>query len=283
MCKHAICIMAHKNVEQINTLLSLLDHPLIDIFLHLDFKSSIMQSDIISPSHSHLYFVNRHDVRWGDISLVESELDLFKAVLDSKNDYDRIHLISAQDLPMKSASYILEYFAKSENKNVEFLDCSEYPDAIKRLQYYWFCTKQMRYGVVYKIIRHSLLLLQKIIHVNRLRNTPLVFKYGSEWASLTHKAVQYLVSEYPKYRGVFKYTVCADELYKQMLLWDGKFRFSKKGNLRYAKFNGSSPELVPMEKLEELFLNPDILYARKFDKCQLKVINAVISHFKLMK
>ena len=122
MCKHAICIMAHKNVEQINTLLSLLDHPLIDIFLHLDFKSSIMQSDIISPSHSHLYFVNRHDVRWGDISLVESELDLFKAVLDSKNDYDRIHLISAQDLPMKSASYILEYFAKSENKNVEFLD-----------------------------------------------------------------------------------------------------------------------------------------------------------------
>ena len=88
MCKHAICIMAHKDVEQINTLLSLLDHPLIDIFLHLDFKSSIMQSDIISPSHSHLYFVNRHDVRWGDISLVESELDLFKAVLDSKNDYD---------------------------------------------------------------------------------------------------------------------------------------------------------------------------------------------------
>ena len=92
-----------------------------------------------------------------------------------------------------------------------------------------------------------------------------------------------MVSEYPKCRGVFKYTVCADELYKQMLLWDGKFRFSKKGNLRYAKFNGSSPELVPMEKLEELFLNPDILYARKFDKCQLKVINAVISHFKLMK
>ena len=208
MCKHAICIMAHKDVEQINTLLSLLDHPLIDIFLHLDFKSSIMQSDIISPSHSHLYFVNRHDVRWGDISLVESELDLFKAVLDSKNDYDRIHLISAQDLPMKSTPYILEYFAKSENKNVEFLDCSEYPDAIKRLQYYWFCTKHMRYGVVYKIIRHSLLLLQKIIHVNRLRNTPLVFKYGSEWASLTHKAVQYLVSEYPKYRGGYLNTQC---------------------------------------------------------------------------
>lgn len=57
----------------------------------------------------------------------------------------------------------------------------------------------------------------------------------------------------------------------------------EKGNLRYAKFNGSSPELVPMEKLEELFLNPDILYARKFDICQPKVIDAVIAHYKVMK
>lgn len=53
--------------------------------------------------------------------------------------------------------------------------------------------------------------------------------------------------------------------------------------MRYAKFNGSSPEIVPMEKLEELFLNPDILYARKFDICQPKVIDAVIAHYKVMK
>lgn len=272
--------MAHKDLEQINTLLSLLDHPLIDIFLHLDLKSSIMQKDVLSPSHSHLYFVKRHDVRWGDISLVEAELELFKAVLDSQTEYDRIHLISAQDLPMKNMTYMLEYFEKSENKYVEFINFSEYPDAVRRLQYYWFGTKHMRYGISYKIIRHSLLLLQKTAHINRLKNTPLVFKYGSEWCSLTHDAVRYLVSEYSKYKGVFKHSVCADELYKQMLLWGGKFRFSEKGNLRYAKFQGASPEFVPLEKLDELFTNPDILFARKFDMCQADVINAVIEHFK---
>lgn len=37
--KHAICIIAHKNAEQINLLLKLLDHPLIDFYLHLDKKS----------------------------------------------------------------------------------------------------------------------------------------------------------------------------------------------------------------------------------------------------
>lgn len=53
--------------------------------------------------------------------------------------------------------------------------------------------------------------------------------------------------------------------------------------MRYAKFNGSSPELVPKEKLDALFSNPDVLFARKFDMCQPKVINAVITHFKVMK
>ena len=38
--KHAICIIAHKNAEQINLLLKLLDHPLIDFYLHLDKKAS---------------------------------------------------------------------------------------------------------------------------------------------------------------------------------------------------------------------------------------------------
>ena len=282
MNKHAICIMAHKDVEQINMLLSLIDHPLIDIFLHLDSKSSMSSKDIVIPRHSHLYFVKRHDVRWGDISQVEAELELFKGVLDVQNAYDRIHLISAQDLPMKNMSYILEYFDKSENKNLEFIKYSDNPEAKKRLQYYWIYTKHLRYGIQYKVTRHLLLLLQKIIHVNRIKSIPLVFKYGSNWCSLTLEAVRCLVYDFPKYKSIFKHSVCIDELYKQMLLW-GEYRLSDKGNLRYVKFQGASPELVPIEKLEELYSNPDILFARKFDLCKGDAINNVLEHFKIMK
>lgn len=55
---------------------------------------------------------------------------------------------------------------------------------------------------------------------------------------------------------------------------------SEKGNLRYAKFNGSSPELVPMEKLDALFSNPDVLFARKFDRCEADVIDFVKEHIR---
>lgn len=45
----------------------------------------------------------------------------------------------------------------------------------------------------------------------------------------------------------------------------GQFHFSEKGNLRYAKFIGASPEIIHTDKVAELVANPNILFARKFD------------------
>lgn len=281
MTKHAICIMAHKDAPQINKLIELLDHPQIDIYLHLDKKSKIVQEkDIETPRHSGFKLVERHDVRWGDISLVETELELFKAVTESNCDYTRVHLISAQDMPVKSADYILKYFEQPENAQKEFMESSEYPGGKVRLKYYWFYTKHMRVGVVYKVIRHSLLWVQKMLHIDRLKHLPLKYKMGSEWVSLTFTAIKYIVGEYPKYQYVFKHGTCVDELYKQMLVGGGEFNLSTKGNLRYAKFQGSSPKLISEEQVPELVSNPDILFARKFDWGQQNAITALLALLK---
>lgn len=87
--------------------------------------------------------------------------------------------------------------------------------------YYWPCTKHMRQGVIYKIIRHGALVVQKVIGVNRLKTLPLDYKKGSNWVSLTCNAVNRLVESWPKYAKYFSKTVCSDELYKQMVLSDG--------------------------------------------------------------
>ena len=268
MIMHAVCIMAHKNVEQLNILLQLLDHPKIDIYLHLDSKSSINpQEDIKLPQYSKLVFVPRHDTRWGVISLVETEMELFRAVYNSGTHYERVHLISGQDLPVKTIDYILEYFEKEENKDKEFISIDDQPNEIQRLKYYWLYTKHMRQGIVYKLVRHGALVVQRIIGVNRLKKLPLRFKYGSEWVSLTYYAVNYIVENWPKYAKYFRKTVCSDELYKQMVLSDGggQNEFSSKGNLRYAKFVGASPEIIHANMVAGLVDNPDILFARKFD------------------
>ena len=45
----------------------------------------------------------------------------------------------------------------------------------------------------------------------------------------------------------------------------GQTKFSLKGNLRYAKFVGASPEIIHTDKVADLVANPNILFARKFD------------------
>ena len=271
--------MAHKDAQQINKLIELLDHPQIDIYLHVDKKSQIVvEKEIKSPRQSGLCLVNRHDVRWGDISQIDTEFELFKSVMESNSEYARVHLISAQDMPVKHIDYILQYFEQPENSNKEFIEFSENAAAMSRIKYYWFCTKHMRVGFIYKAIRHTMLWLQKLVHVNRLKNLPLEYKMGSNWVSLTYAAMQYIINEYPKYQYIFKLGSCVDEIYKQMILGaNEEFEFSIKGNLRYAKFQGSSPELITKEKVTQLVSNPNILFARKFDWAHQDSIDALLA------
>ena len=99
-----------------------------------------------------------------------------------------------------------------------------------------------------------------------MKTLPLDYKKGSNWVSLTCNAVNRLVESWPKYAKYFSKTVCSDELYKQMVLSDGgQNNFSSKGNLRYAKFVGASPEIILADRVADLVANPDILFARKFD------------------
>lgn len=85
MGRHAYCILAHNDIHLLNTLLQCVDDVRNDIFIHLDKKSSLIEADIYHPKNSILYFTERTDVRWGDISMVKAELLLFNKVLNINN------------------------------------------------------------------------------------------------------------------------------------------------------------------------------------------------------
>ena len=90
---------------------------------------------------------------------------------------------------------------------------------------------------------------------------------GSEWCSLTYDATKYLVDNFFLYKKYFRYTVCADEVYKQMILNSGNFVFSPLGNLRYAQFcRKSSPQIIHKDQVIKLINNKNIFFARKFDE-----------------
>ena len=110
----AYLILAHKNPEAINKMISALDYPGVDFYLHIDKKSNII-SDI--KTNSNIFFTsNRIDTKWGHISLVESMLELMRSVKESKRGYDYVWLISGQDYPIKSNEYIQDFFANNRDR-----------------------------------------------------------------------------------------------------------------------------------------------------------------------
>ena len=90
--KHAYLIMAHDKPRQLEILLSLLDDPRNDIYLHLDSRLAIDLSAFSEQvCHSNLFFVERDAVRWGHSSLVACELKLLTAAVN-KQAYEFYHL-----------------------------------------------------------------------------------------------------------------------------------------------------------------------------------------------
>lgn len=275
--KHAYCIMAHDNWEQLQLLINLLDDKRNDLFLHIDAKSLDVfnKSGGVKVKNSNLFFIENVDVRWSDISQTDTEVSLFKKVISTGIKYSRIHLISGADLPIKSQDYIHDFFSiRSE----EFIDFKTNPMFIKRIKYYHFFVRCRRKYILADLFRRIFLLFQ-IPFVNRLKHSKLKYAYGANWCSLTYQAVKEIINQYPKFRYMFRYTTSSDELYKQMILQAGNFSFAKEGCMRYVVFNhkAPSPKILTMADFDAIS-SSGCIFARKFNlKVDKNIINKVIS------
>lgn len=299
--KHAYLIMVHNNWKQLCLLLSVLDDERNDIYLHIDKKSKNVPIDSLKKSvkKSKLYIYSEYEIYWGDFSQVECELYLFEKA--SKNEYYRYHLISGADLPIKSQDYIHDFFEK--NADYEFV---HYTDENKKNSYeierrtrtYHFLQK---YCKKYKIkvinkffafLEKIILFIQKIFHVNRLKNSKIKIKYGSQWISITNDLVQYILKNKELIQKLFKYTNCPDELFIQTIVYNSKYKnklFYKKfddsvyANMRLIDWNrgkNGSPYVWNLSD-KKVIDESECLFARKFDiNVDKEIIEYIISQIK---
>lgn len=261
-------------------LIDALDDVRNDIFLHIDAKA-LCQFERwgggVKVTNSKLFFAKSVDVRWSDISLCDAEFSLFREVRTKRSGYTRVHLISGTDLPLANQDYMHEFF---EGRNEEFIDMRHPKQFEKRLKYYHLFVKYRRNRPIVDFARR-LLLLPQFPFVNRLRNAPFRYAYGSEWCSLTYAAAREIVEKYHKYRYMFKYTTCPDEHYKQMILSaNPEFTFAKEGCMRYVVFSpdNPSPKTLTMDDYDDI-MKSGCLFARKFDvNKDAGVINKIINN-----
>ncbi len=227
--KHAFLIMIHSNYDLVSRLLKKLDHSNNTIYIHVDAKSTFSDEDetllVNSCKDSKVIFVDRYPVNWGGYSQIRCELHMLKVAFRQKYDY--YHFLSGVDFPIKSMEHIHDFF----NKNIgyEFVHfCSdEFTQSHKNRYclYHFFQEKCARKNNFYMIVKRALLLIQKMLKVNRARKYPNIqFKCGSNWVSITHDAVSYTLSKEKEIKKMFSHSFCCDEFFLQTIIYNSNFK-----------------------------------------------------------
>lgn len=294
MAKHAYCIIAHAHPQVLLALLSQIDDPENDIFLHIDKKWKHFPFEEVgrAVTRSRLYYAERHKVAWGGYSQIESEMALLKKAA-SVGQYTFYHLLSGQDLCLRSQAEIHAFFDQYAGDS--FLTfCGEdwNRKAEERIRYYHLDSTRGR-------LRHFAekvwITLQKVLRVNRLKKTDLKVVGGCNWASLSDEAVRYLLEAEPTVKRVFAHGWCVDELYKHTMLYNSPLRDRiflvkipplnndmdpdmHRANARFIDWNRGKPYTFTKEDYS-LLIASDCAFARKFSaETDGEIIRALCRH-----
>lgn len=269
--KHAYLIEAHKYDLCFKSLLRLLDDSRNDIYIHMDAKCRDYDKEAVEKSteKSKVYHIERSNITWGGFSQIRAELSLLNKAVEG-GPYLYYHLLSGQDLPIKTQDQIHHFFELNEGK--EFVRY-HYPDFRFRERVGLYHLFQDRLGRNNSCLLNRLFLFsQKKIGINRNRDCD--FYKGTNWFSITDDFARYIIAHEGWVRKVFKYTLCCDEVFIQTLLMmspykDNRYWMPMDNNMnaimRLIDWERGTPYTFTNKDWDEIMAS-EMLFCRKFDE-----------------
>ena len=289
--RHAILIMAHKEVEHLCQLVSYFTQA-CDVFIHMDKKTSLTPQELATiKGHKQVKFLSqKYVVNWGGTSVLDCELFLLQKAME-ESDADYFHLISGQDYPTRPLQEFLHFFEQNAGK--EFLQYISLPHpnwedcTFRRLQYFYpydqaplqpnprqWVQQQVRQQVARGIKRP---IPDEFDHL-----------YGSsQWFSISRKGVSTLL-EYTRnhpslYRRMWM-TFAPEECYVATVLVNllekdsivpSNLRF-----IRWQKENGNRPANLGKEHFHFL-LEQEYFFARKMERPYCEELLPLVNKYLL--
>ena len=193
-------------------------------------------------------------------------------------------MISGADLPLKSNRKIDIFFEKNQGKEFILYDNEKLlndPEISRRTRYYHYLQNyRRRYSQKWKnefftFWERVSLVMQIVLHVNRVKNLDWTVKYGSQWVSITNDLVAELLKQKDKITKVFYCTNCADELFVQTVAYNCGFKDriycpedGMTENVRFidwARGENGNPYTFRNQNYQSLKTNKN-LFARKFSE-----------------
>lgn len=227
---------------------------------------------ITPPTCAGLHVLDKSiDVCWGGYSQIRAEMLLYMSAY-RHGGYGYYHLMSGQDLPLKPVDEINTFFEKNNGKEYIGFFKTRREDFADRVVYHYPLQDSHALTPAWRgRITAAFLRLQKGLHIRR--NTHLGLKKGPNWCSLSSRAVELLVSKQRYIARHFGHGFCADEIYKQTIIWNSPLRdsiydktLSPEGNLYHIRWTEGSAHPHTFTQADEQELRQStMLFARKFD------------------
>ena len=275
-------ILAHKNPQQLLLLLNQLESSKSFFFIHTDKKSKIEDFKSASVAIQNVNFISeRYHIKWGSFNMVKATLALMKEAEKSDITYSHVHLLSGEDVRIKSIENLQTYF--SDHSDFSFLNhfalpCAYWPDGgMQRITEYYFDNSPRKIKSVKRILlKIAAQFLNKVaVHVFPfLKKRPdknIIYHGGSQWWSLNKESVGFIlqyIEYYPDFVKFFKYSFIPDEIFFHTILLNSDLK-SKIicDNKRYIDWlhpEKGFPAYIIVEDYKTL-LQTDAFFARKVD------------------
>lgn len=289
--KHAMLIMAHDQLGILEKLIQMLDHERNDIYIHIDRKyGKVDEAHLRSLCRlSTVRFIPRMRLYWGDSSLVECELALIEAALASGEDYAYLHLLSGVDLQIKHTADIHQFF--DEHPNHQFVSIRNVYSGLNGLsRYYFFMPLRAYCKPMAKALDLVSASLQKLLRINRLKNTRFALCKTQQWFSITSSCAAYVLTQKDFIRRLIRFTSCSDEMFLGTVIVNSPYKDqifhpfrSPVGHLRLIdreRCEGASPHTMTMDDWAMIQASP-CFWARKFSESRdAQIIEKVFQTYR---
>ena len=202
--KHAFIIMAHVNFRVTKTFIEITEGEGVDFFIHFDKKVKELPSWALDGSHPSVHVATkRRDIRWGDCSLANTELEMLRMAYETDN-YDYFHITTGDTLPIKSRQQILGFF--EEHKGKEFIKYMDF-DHKNRVDDYYLLTRHFR-DPLNKFCRKVNWWSNRIFPK---KTDSLIVKKSCQAGSITNGFCRLLLDKEGYLRKRFAHSYCSDE------------------------------------------------------------------------
>ncbi len=189
-----------------------------DVYLHINRKVNIapFAKELANCGRNLHWATKRYRVNWCGFSILNATFQLLEDALNN-HEYDRIILLTGQDYPIKSASFIKDFFQRNNNVDFVYGDiCDEKKIESIRTYYCWDYGKNAD-----RLLRRLRLIFPKsffIVRTGELEYNGAKYPYrglGPKWALSGYSARKLLNfwQNNPRINRLFKSMHAPDDIY----------------------------------------------------------------------